>query len=46
MSGILDLISSDLGKTIICNVHDQSRQSKSKTGSILSMTLHILMQAM
>ena len=46
MSGILDLLSSDLGKTIISGVAGQTGQDESKTGSVLSMALPVLMQAM
>jgi len=46
MSGILDLLGSDLGKTIISGVSGQTGQSKSKTGSVLTMALPVLMQAM
>lgn len=46
MSGILDLLNSDLGKTIISGVAGQTGQNESKTGSILTMALPVLMQAM
>ncbi len=46
MSGILDLLNSDLGKTIISGVAGQTGQNKSKTGSVLTMALPVLMQAM
>lgn len=46
MSGILDLLGSDLGKTIINGVSGQTGQSESKTGSVLTMALPVLMQAM
>jgi len=46
MAGILDLLSSDLGKTIISGVSGQTGQSESKTGSVLTMALPVLMQAM
>ena len=46
MSGILDLLNSDLGKTIISGVAGQTGQDKSKTGSVLTMALPVLMQAM
>ena len=45
MSGILDLLGSDLGKTIISGVSGQTGQSESKTGSVLTMALPVLMQA-
>jgi hypothetical protein len=46
MAGILDLLGSDLGKTIISGVSGQTGQSESKTGSVLTMALPVLMQAM
>lgn len=46
MSGILDLLNSDLGKTIISGVAGQTGQNESKTGSVLTMALPVLMQAM
>jgi len=46
MAGILDLLGSDLGKTIISGVAGQTGQKESKTGSVLTMALPILMQAM
>jgi hypothetical protein len=46
MSGILDLLSSDLGKTIINGVSQQSGQSSDKTSSVLTMALPVLMGAM
>jgi len=46
MSGILDLLGSDLGKTIISGVAGQTGQNESKTGSVLTMALPVLMQAM
>ena len=46
MAGILDLLGSDLGKTIINGVSGQTGQSESKTGSLLTMALPVLMQAM
>ncbi len=46
MAGILDLLDSDLGKSIISGVSGQTGQSKSKTGSVLTMALPVLMQAM
>lgn len=46
MAGILDLLNSDLGKTIINGVSSQTGQSESKTGSVLTMALPVLMQAM
>ncbi len=46
MAGILDLLNSDLGKTIISGVAGQTGQEESKTGSVLTMALPVLMQAM
>lgn len=46
MSGILDLLSSDLGKTIISGVAGSTGQSQDKTGSLLTMAMPVLMQAM
>ena len=45
MSGILDLINSDLGKTIISGVSNQTNQPQNKTQDILTMALPVLMQA-
>ena len=46
MSGILDLLNSDLGKTIISGVSGASGQPQEKTNSVLTMALPVLMQAM
>ncbi len=46
MSGILDLLNSDLGKTLISGVAGQSGQSADKTSSLLTMALPVLMGAM
>ncbi len=46
MSGILDLLNSDLGKTIISGVAGQTNQSQNKTQDVLTMALPVLMQAM
>jgi hypothetical protein len=46
MSGILDLLNSDLGKTIVSGVSGQTGQSTDKTGNLLSMAMPVLMQAM
>ena len=46
MSGILDLLNSDLGKTIISGVAGQTGQDESKTSGLLTMALPVLMQAM
>ncbi|ALJ03754.1 hypothetical protein APS56_00685 [Pseudalgibacter alginicilyticus] len=46
MSGILDLLNSDLGKTIISGVSNQTNQPQSKTQDVLTMALPVLMTAM
>ena len=46
MAGILDLLNSDLGKTIISGVSRQTGQSADKTGTLLTMAMPVLMQAM
>ncbi|MFD0962511.1 DUF937 domain-containing protein [Pseudofulvibacter geojedonensis] len=46
MSGILDLLNSDLGKTIISGVSNQTGQPADKTSSVLTMALPVLMGAM
>ena len=46
MSGILDLLNSDLGKTIISGVSGSTGTDQSKTSSVLSMALPVLMKAM
>ena len=46
MAGILDLLNSDMGKTIISGVAGQSKQPESKTQDVLTMALPVLMQAM
>lgn len=46
MSGILDLLNSDIGTSLINGVSGQSGQSKSKTSNLLAMALPMLMQAM
>lgn len=46
MSGILDLLNSDLGKTIINGVSNQTNQPKNKTQDLLTMALPVLMTAM
>ena len=46
MSGIFDLLNSDLGKTIISGVSGSTGTDKGKTGSVLSMGLPVLMKAM
>ncbi len=46
MSGILDLLSSDLGKTIISGVSGSTGTDQNKTSSVLTMALPVLMKAM
>ncbi len=46
MAGILDLLSSDLGKTIISGVAGSTGQPQDKTSGLLTMALPVLMQAM
>ncbi len=46
MSGILDLLNSDLGKTIIKGVSNQTNQPQNKTQNVLTMALPLLMQSM
>jgi hypothetical protein len=46
MSGILDLLNSDLGKTIISGVAGQTNQPQNKTQDVLTMALPVLMAAM
>jgi hypothetical protein len=46
MSGILDLLNSDLGKQIINGVSQQTGQEEGKTGGVLTMALPVLMEAM
>ncbi|MFD0835777.1 DUF937 domain-containing protein [Mariniflexile aquimaris] len=46
MTGILDLLNSDLGKSIISGVAGQTGQDESKTSSVLTMAMPVLMQAM
>jgi len=46
MSGILDLLNSDLGKTIVSGVAGQTGQDTNKTSGLLTMALPVLMQAM
>ncbi len=46
MAGILDLLNSDLGKTIISGVAGQTGQDRNKTGDLLTMALPVLMQGM
>ncbi|HBR54096.1 MAG TPA: DUF937 domain-containing protein [Flavobacteriaceae bacterium] len=46
MSGILDLLNSDLGKQIIGGVSQETNQPADKTASVVSMALPLLMGAM
>ena len=46
MSGILDLLNSDLGKSIINGVAGSTGNDQSKTESVLTMALPVLMKAM
>ena len=46
MSGILDLINSAVGKSLVHGASGQTGQSKSKTSNLLTMALPMLMQAM
>ena len=46
MSGILDLLNSDLGKTIISGVSGSAGTDQNKTSSVLTMALPVLMAAM
>ncbi len=46
MSGILDLLNSPMGKSIISGVSGQTNQPESKTQDVLTMALPVLMQAM
>ncbi|MGB3607649.1 MAG: DUF937 domain-containing protein [Psychroserpens sp.] len=46
MSGILDLLNSDLGKTIISGVSGSTGTDERKTNSVLTMALPVLMKAM
>lgn len=46
MAGILDLLNSDLGKTIISGVSGSTGTDQDKTSSVLTMALPVLMKAM
>ncbi len=46
MEGILDLLNTDLGKTIISGVAGSTGQDTNKTSSVLTMALPVLMKAM
>lgn len=46
MSGILDLLNSDLGNSLVSGVATQTNQSQSKTKEVLIMAMPVLMTAM
>ncbi len=46
MAGILDLLNSDLGKSIIAGVSGSTGQDAGKTSSVLTMALPVLIKAM
>jgi hypothetical protein len=46
MSGIIDLLSSPTGRSIINGVANQTNQPESKTQTVLTMAMPVLMQAM
>ena len=46
MSGVLDLLNSDLGRTIINGVSGHTNQPQNKTQDVLGMAIPVLMQAM
>lgn len=46
MSGILDLINSDIGKSLINGMSDHTGQSKSKTSNLIALAMPLLTQAM
>ena len=46
MSGILDLLNSDLGKSLVSGVAAQTNQPQNKTHDVLSLALPVLMTAM
>lgn len=46
MAGLLDLLNSDLGKTIISGVGSQVGADDSKTGDVLSMAMPLILGAM
>lgn len=46
MAGILDLLNSDLGKTIVSGVSGSTGTDQGKTSSVLTMALPVLMKAM
>ncbi len=46
MSGILDLLQSDMGKTIISGIANQTNTDADKASSVLSMGMPVMMKAM
>lgn len=46
MSGILDLLSSEMGETIIKGVSNETKQPENKTKSILTVAMPVLLEAM
>ena len=46
MSGILDLLQSDLGSTIISGIANSTNTNKEKTSQVLTMGMPVLMKAM
>ena len=46
MSGILDILNSDLGKSLVSGVAAQTNQPQNKTHEVLTMALPVLMTAM
>lgn len=46
MSGILDLLNSDVGRTIVHGVSKETNQPEEKTNALLTMAMPVLMQAM
>jgi len=46
MAGILDLLNSDIGKTIISGVSGSTGTDQNKTSTVLTMALPVLMKAM
>lgn len=46
MSGLLNLLGSDLGESLIEGLSSQTGQSKSNTSKLLNLAVPVLMQAM
>ena len=46
MSGLMNLLGWDLGKSLIKGLSSQTGQSKSNTSNLLNMAMPVLMQAM